>query len=104
MIGFIQRHIIYRFGIPWTITTDQGLMFTGRKMQEFAKEIWIKLLMSMPYYAQANGQVKATNKVVIGLINKHVGKKPKNWHKTLYQILWACRTSPKEATNATLFV
>ncbi|XP_050897537.1 uncharacterized protein LOC127104395 [Lathyrus oleraceus] len=30
-------------------------------------------------------------------------KKPKNWHKTLDQALWACRTSPKEATNTTPF-
>lgn len=74
MIEFIQRHIIYRFGIPKTITIDQGSVFTGQKMQEFAKEIGIKLLTSMPYYAQANGQVEATNKVVIGLIKKHVGK------------------------------
>lgn len=32
-----------------------------------------------------------------------MGKNPKNWHKTLNQILWVCRTSPKEATNATPF-
>ena len=38
---------------------------------------------------------------MIGLIKKHVGKKTKNWHKTLDQILWACRTSPKEATGTT---
>lgn len=103
VIEFIQRHIIYRFGIPETITTDQGLVFTGRKMQEFSKEIGIKLLTYTPYYAQANGQVEAANKVVIGLIKKHVDKNPKNWYKTSYQILWACRTSPKEATNATPF-
>ncbi|XP_050915881.1 uncharacterized protein LOC127130975 [Lathyrus oleraceus] len=30
-------------------------------------------------------------------------KKQKNWHKTLDQALWACRTSPKEATNTTPF-
>ncbi|XP_058722767.1 uncharacterized protein LOC131594605 [Vicia villosa] len=30
-------------------------------------------------------------------------KKPKIWHKTLDQALWACRTSPKEATGTTLF-
>ncbi|XP_050892182.1 uncharacterized protein LOC127097727 [Lathyrus oleraceus] len=63
----------------------------------------LKLLTSTPYYAQANGQVEAANKVIIGLTKKYVGKKPRNWHKTLYQILWACRTSPKEATNSTLF-
>ncbi|XP_050876762.1 uncharacterized protein LOC127080495 [Lathyrus oleraceus] len=72
-------------------------------MQEFAKEMGFKLLTSTPYYAQANGQVKAANKVVIGLIKKHVGEKPRNWHKTLDQILWACQTSPKEATNSAPF-
>ncbi|XP_050908624.1 uncharacterized protein LOC127122310 [Lathyrus oleraceus] len=68
VIEFIQRQILYKFGIPET-----------------------------------NGQVEAANKVIIGLIKKHVGKKPKNWHKTLDQALWACRTSPKEATNTTPF-
>jgi hypothetical protein len=72
-------------------------------MQEFAKEMGFKLLTSTPYYAQANGQVEAANKVIIGLIKKHVGKKQKNWHKTLDQALWACRTSHKESTNTTPF-
>jgi hypothetical protein len=103
VIDFIQKHIIYRFGIPETITTDQGFVFTGKNMQKFAQETGFKLLTSTPYYAQANGQVEAANKVVINLIKKHVGRKPKNWHKTLDQVLWACRTSPKEATNSTPF-
>ncbi|XP_058741054.1 uncharacterized protein LOC131613396 [Vicia villosa] len=51
----------------------------------------------------ANGQVEAANKVIINLIKKHVGRKPKNWHQTLNHILWACGTSPKEATNTTPF-
>lgn len=63
----------------------------------------IKLLTSNTYYAQANGQVKSPNKIVIGLIKKHVERKPKNSHKTLDQVLWACRTPPKEATNTTPF-
>ncbi|XP_050908382.1 uncharacterized protein LOC127122006 [Lathyrus oleraceus] len=63
----------------------------------------IKLLTSTPYYAQANGQVEVANKVIISLIKKHIGKKPRNWHKTLDQALWACRTSPKEATGTTPF-
>jgi hypothetical protein len=37
------------------------------------------------------------------LIKKHTHAKPKNWHRTLNQILWACRTSPKESTNSTPF-
>lgn len=103
VIKFIQRHIVYRFGIPETITTNQGSVFVGQKMQEFAGEMGFRLVTSTPYYAQANGQVEATNKVIISLVKKHVCKKPKNWHETLDQILWACRTSPTEATNSTPF-
>ncbi|XP_045810459.1 uncharacterized protein LOC123904898 [Trifolium pratense] len=103
VISFIQNHIIYRFGIPETITTDQGSVFTGRKMQEFATQTGFKLLTSTPYYAQANGQVEAANKIIIGLIRKHIAQKPRNWNKTLNQVLWACRNSPKESTNSTPF-
>ncbi|KAK2416116.1 protein NYNRIN [Trifolium repens] len=101
VINIIQNHIIYRFGIPETITSDQGSVFTGRKMQEFAQEIGFKLLTSTPYYAQANGQVEAANKIIINLIKKT--QKPRNWHKTLDQVLWACRNSPKESTSTTPF-
>jgi hypothetical protein len=64
-------------------------------MVEFASQTGFKLLTSTPYYAQANGQVEAVNKVIINLIKKHVGHRPKNWHKR--------RTSPKESTNSTPF-
>ncbi|CAJ2644769.1 unnamed protein product [Trifolium pratense] len=103
VINFIQDHIIYRFGLPETITTDQGTVFVGRKMQDFAEQLGFKLMTSTPYYAQANGQVEAANKVIISLIKKHVAQKPKNWHKTLDQVLWACRNSPKESTGSTPF-
>ncbi|XP_058784458.1 uncharacterized protein LOC131659264 [Vicia villosa] len=78
VIEFIQRQILYIFGIAKSITTDQGSVFTGRKMQEFAKQMGFKLLTSTPYYAQANEQVEAANKVIIGLIKKPVGTKPNN--------------------------
>lgn len=51
IIEFIRKHIVYRFGIPETITTDQGSLFTDQKMQEFASEMGIKLLTLTPYYA-----------------------------------------------------
>ncbi|XP_050915410.1 uncharacterized protein LOC127130448 [Lathyrus oleraceus] len=62
-----------------------------------------KLLTLTPYYTQANGQLEAANKILIGLIKKHVGQKPRKWYKTLNQVLWACRNSPKESTNTTPF-
>ena len=55
MVDFVRDHIVYRFGIPQTITTDQGTMFTSREFEEFMADMRIKLLNSSSYYAQANG-------------------------------------------------
>nr|KYP56205.1 Pro-Pol polyprotein [Cajanus cajan] len=69
-------------------------MFTGRKVAQYAQSRGIKLVTSTPYYAQANGQVEAANKLIISLIKKHISGKPRRWHETLVQILWAYRNSP----------
>ena len=61
MIEFVKEHIIYRFGTPQTITTDQGSMFISEEFGEFAASMGIKLLNSSLYYAQANGQAEASN-------------------------------------------
>jgi transposase InsO family protein len=55
MIEFVKEYIFYRFGIPQTITTDQGTQFTSSEFREFVESMGIKLLNSSPYYAQANG-------------------------------------------------
>jgi len=65
MIDFVKEHIVYRFGIPQTITTDQCTMFTLGEFDEFAIDIGIKVLNSSLYYAQANGQAEASNNGII---------------------------------------
>ncbi|CAJ2661625.1 unnamed protein product [Trifolium pratense] len=107
--GHKMKWLLVRQGVYWPsmlkdcIDFAKGSVFTGRKMQEFARQTGFKLLTSTPYYAQANGQVEAANKIIIGLIRKHIAQKPRNWNKTLNQVLWACRNSPKESTNSTPF-
>jgi len=103
VINFIQKYIVYRFGIPETITIDKGSVFTGQKMVKFVEDTSFKLLTSTPDYAQANGQVEAANKSLISIIKGKAKGKPKNWHEFLGEALWACRTSPKESMNTTPF-
>jgi hypothetical protein len=51
VIEFITEHIIYKFGIPQTWTTDQGTSFVSGQVREFIESYKIILLNSSPYYA-----------------------------------------------------
>jgi hypothetical protein len=44
VIKFVQEHIIHRFGIPHTLTTDQGSSFMSQQFKEFAGSLKIELL------------------------------------------------------------
>jgi hypothetical protein len=77
MIDFVKEHIVYRLGIPQTITTNHGTMFTLGEFDEFAIGMGIKVLNSSPYYAQANGQVDASNKRIIKLTKSKIEENPR---------------------------
>jgi transposase InsO family protein len=98
-----MEHIIHRFSIPQTLTTDQGTSFTSGQVREFADSYKIKLLNSSPYYAQANGQVNFSNKILIKLIKKKIAENPRRWHEVLSKALWAHRISRHGATKVTPF-
>jgi transposase InsO family protein len=100
MVDFVKEHIIYRFGIPQTITTDQGTMFTSEEFRDFAASMGIKLLNSSPYYAQANGQAEASNQILIKLIKKKIEEQPRKWYMTLNEALWAYRMACHGSTKS----
>ena len=101
IIDFVKEHIVYRFGISQTITTDQGTMFTSEEFRDFATSMGIKLLNSSPYYTQANGLVEASNLILIKLIKKKIEEQPRKWYLTLNEALWpyrmACHGSIKSS-------
>jgi transposase InsO family protein len=72
VIHFILGHIIHRFGIPQTLTMDQGSSFMSHQVHEFVEYLKIKVLSSSPYYTQVNGQTESSNKTLIKLIKKKI--------------------------------
>jgi transposase InsO family protein len=103
VISFVQEYIIYWFGLPQTLTTDQRPSFLSHQFREFVESMKIKLLNSSPYYAQANGQAKASNKVLIKIIKKRIKDNPRRWHEKMSEALWAHRTSRHGARKVTPF-
>ena len=74
-------------------------MFTGDEMTYFAKDYGIQLIRFTPFYAQANRQAKALNKVLINILEKMLKDNPKDWHIILSKTLWAYRTSKRDSTG-----
>jgi hypothetical protein len=99
VINFVKEHVIHRFEIPQTITTDGGSVFISEEFRKFANDMGIKLIMSSPYYAQANGQAEASNQSLIKLIKRKINEHPRCWHEVLSEALWAYRVSCHRATK-----
>jgi transposase InsO family protein len=103
VIQFISEYIIHRFGIPQTLTTDQSSSFMSHQVRDFVESLKIKLLSSLPYYAQANSQAESSNKTIIKLIKKKIEENSKRWHEVLSEALWAHHISKHSATKVTPF-
>jgi hypothetical protein len=54
-------------------------------------------------YAQANRHVESNNRTLIGLIKKKIYDHPRNWHKVLFEALWAHRIYKNRATKVSPF-
>jgi transposase InsO family protein len=73
--------IVYRFGVPNSIITDNGSQFTGRKFLEFCDKFHIRVDWAAVAHPQTNGQVERANGMILqGLkprifdwLNKSVG-------------------------------
>ncbi|XP_058192208.1 uncharacterized protein LOC131309616 [Rhododendron vialii] len=76
VIDFIEEYLLCRFGIPETITVDQSSIFNGREVVQYAQKYGIQILNSTPYYAQANGQVESTNKIIKNTMAKVIDDNP----------------------------
>ncbi|KAM2975726.1 hypothetical protein FF1_001854 [Malus domestica] len=92
---FIWRNIIYRFGIPQSIVTDNGSQFMGKDMAIFLKKYGIKQHMSTLRYPQGNGWARASNKMVLDYLKKSLTNKKGKWPDELPVCLLAYRTTKR---------
>ena len=62
-------------------------MFTGEERNYFTVGYGIQLIRSTPFHAKANGRAKASNKVLIEILEKMLEENPRGWHKILSEAL-----------------
>ena len=99
---FFYEHIWCWFSCPIELVSDQGSHFLNSVVQELTQHYAIIHKKSMPYYPQANGLAKSTNKTLQNILKKIVNENRTDWDTKLYSALWAYRTSYKQASNPRL--
>jgi transposase InsO family protein len=99
--------IVYRYGVPNSIITDNGTNFTLGEFQEFAKNLGIKIKYASVAHPKSNGQVKKANGLVCGGLKKRLLRPLKcaagAWVEELPSVLWSLRTTPNSSTGYTPF-
>jgi transposase InsO family protein len=106
VMEFVKK-IMYKFGVPNNIITDNGTQFTVREFKDFCADSGIKINYASVSYPQSNGQVERSNvmilqgskPIIFDRLKPYAGK----WVIELPSVLWALRTTPSHATGHTLF-
>jgi transposase InsO family protein len=96
--------IVYRFGVPNSIITDNGSQFTGRKFLEFCDKFHIRVDWAAVAHPQTNGQVECANGMILqGLkprIFDRLNKSGRKWLQELPAVVWSLRTTPSRAPSS----
>jgi transposase InsO family protein len=99
--------IMYKFGVPNNIITNNGTQFTMREFKDFCADSGLKINYASVSHPQSNSQVEPSNGMILqGLkpkifnrLKPYVGK----WVKELPSVMWALRTTPSRAMGHTPF-
>ncbi|KAL0433520.1 UNVERIFIED_CONTAM: hypothetical protein Slati_2686300 [Sesamum latifolium] len=101
VVDFISINIIFRYGIPRYIITDNGRPLYNKLMDKLCAEFGFKQHNSSMYNAAVNGLAEAFNKTFCNLLKKVVSKSKRDCHEKIGEALWAYRTTHRTATQAT---
>nr|XP_009609672.1 uncharacterized protein LOC104103465 [Nicotiana tomentosiformis] len=98
VVDFVHSNIIYRFGIPKTITTNNAANLNSHLMREVCEQFKITYRNSTPYRPKANGAVEAANKNIKKILRKMI-QSSRQWHEKMAFALLGYRTTVRTSVG-----
>ena len=93
MEDFVQKSIIFRFGLPHTIVTDNGRQFDNRDFRKFCARFYIIHRLTSIGHPQSNDEVEVTNRTILHELKTRLHEAKGLWVEELNSVLWAYRTT-----------
>ncbi|XP_058456480.1 uncharacterized protein K02A2.6-like [Malaya genurostris] len=92
--------IFARFGLPLSITADNGPQFSSVEFRVYCESNNIKLINTIPYWPQQNGEVERQNRSILKRLTISQGINS-NWIEDLNKYLLMYRSTPHSTTEKT---
>lgn len=94
------RPIFARFGLPISITADNGSQLISEEFKSFCIINNIKLISTIPYWPQQNGEVERQKRSIVKRL-KISQSTNRNWKEDLQDFLLMYRSTPHSTTMKT---
>ncbi|XP_050238198.1 uncharacterized protein LOC126687684 [Mercurialis annua] len=101
VLKFFRRGIIYRFGIPKIVITDNGKQFDSKGFKDYYAYKGIDLRFTSVTHPQTNGMTKVTNRTIVNGLKKRLDDAKGGWAEELHNVLWSYQTTTKAGTGRT---
>jgi len=105
-VAFLQD-IMFRYGCPHSIITDNGTNFAKGPFARFCMNFNIRLDVTSVAHPQGNGQVERANESILSGIKPRLieplERTPGCWLEELPSVIWSLRTTPNRSTGYTPF-
>ena len=101
--NFVWHSIIYRFGIPRALVSDNGKQFDNPKFRDFCAELGIKNYYSSLPHPQSNGHAEVPIRTLKAALKTKFENLKGKWVEYLLEVLWAYRNTRRSATQETPF-
>nr|XP_051211286.1 uncharacterized protein LOC127328751 [Lolium perenne] len=100
-----MRELIYHYGYPHNIITDNGTNFAKGEMVDFCEEKGIRLDLASVAHPESNGQAERANQSILHGIKPRpevpMERATGCWAEELPFVLWGIRTTPNRSTGYT---
>lgn len=104
-VKFLKK-VIFRFGFPHSIITDNGSNLSEGEMVAYCEKNHIRIDVASVAHPQSNGQAERANQELLRGVKprlQDLGKTPGCWVDQLPSVLWSIRTTPNRSTGFTPF-